>query len=156
MKVALERAQQPEVLALIEQLDAYQKPLYPAESHHGIDIDALSQGNVLFAVARNGTGQAVACGALVVGKTYAELKRMYTQPDQRGKGCARAVLALLEETAVSAGCTTFMLETGYLQPEAIAFYERAGYRRRGPFGDYRDDPNSVFMEKRLRTPASPP
>ena len=33
--------------------------------------------------------------------------------------------------------------------EAIAFYERAGYRRRGPFGDYQDDPNSVFMEKRL-------
>ena len=27
--------------------------------------------------------------------------------------------------------------------------ERAGYVRRGPFGDYSDDPLSVFMEKHL-------
>ena len=142
----------PPELSLIEQLDAYQKPLYPAESHHGIDIDALSQANVLFAVARNDAGRAVACGALVIETAHAELKRMYTLPDQRGKGVAGAVLALLEGTETSAGCRTFMLETGYLQLEAIAFYERAGYRRRGPFGDYQDDPNSVFMEKRLPAP----
>ena len=148
MNVAFEPAKQPEVLALIERLDAYQQPLYPAESHHGIDIDALGQANVLFAVARDDAGKAIACGALVVGSEFAELKRMYTQPEQRGKGVARAILALLEERAIQAGCRTFMLETGYLQPEAISFYERAGYRRRGPFGLYSDDPNSVFMEKR--------
>ena len=67
MNVTLEPANQPDVLALIDELDAYQKPLYPPESHHGIDIEALSQPNVLFAVARDGEGVAVACGALVVG-----------------------------------------------------------------------------------------
>ena len=40
-----------------------------------------------------------------------------------------------------------MLETGFLQPEALALYERHGYERCGPFGDYVDDPNSVFMRK---------
>jgi len=35
------------------------------------------------------------------------------------------------------------------QPEALALYAAAGYERRGPFGAYRDDPLSVFMEKRL-------
>lgn len=147
MNVALEPAAQPEVQALIEQLDAYQRPLYPAESHHGIDIDALSRPNVLFAVARGDAGEAIGCGALVVGAEYAELKRMYTLPGHRGRGVARAVLALLEDSAHRRGSTRFVLETGYLQPEAIAFYERAGYRRRSPFGDYVDDPNSVFMEK---------
>ena len=147
MHIALEPANQPDVLALIDELDAYQKPLYPPESHHGIDIAALSQPNVLFAVARSDGGQAVACGALVVGADYAELKRMYTAPPQRGRGVARAGLSLLEDTARSQGCTVFMLETGHLQPEALAFYERAGYRLRGPFGDYVEDPNSVFMEK---------
>ena len=147
MNVTLEPANQPDVLALIDELDAYQKPLYPAESHHGIDIDALSQPNVLFAVARDDAGRAIGCGALVVGDTYAELKRMYTLPAQRGRGVAKALLSLLEDSALARGCATFMLETGYLQPEAIAFYERAGYRRRGPFGDYADDPNSLFMEK---------
>lgn len=153
MHIALEPANQPDVLALIDELDAYQKPLYPPESHHGIDVDALSRPNVLFAVARDEAGLAVACGALVVGDAYAELKRMYTRPAQRGLGVAKRLLSLLEGAALDRGCTVFMLETGHRQPEAIAFYERAGYRRRGPFGDYVDDPNSLFMEK--RTPGRP-
>src|SRR2546430_1871001 len=63
-RVALEPPRQPEVLALIEELDAYQNVLYPAESNHGIDIDALSRPNVLFAVMRDGAGHAVGCGAV--------------------------------------------------------------------------------------------
>jgi putative acetyltransferase len=42
-----------------------------------------------------------------------------------------------------------MLETGPYQHQALGLYERLGYARRGPYGDYRDDPLSVFMEKRL-------
>lgn len=148
MHIAFEPANQPDVLALIEALDAYQKPLYPAESHHGIDIDALSQPNVLFAVARTAEGgTAVGCGALVLNADHGELKRMYTDPAQRGRGVASRLLQLLEAEANRRGCTRFMLETGYLQPEALALYERHGYQRCGPFGDYVDDPNSVFMRK---------
>jgi putative acetyltransferase len=42
-----------------------------------------------------------------------------------------------------------MLETGIYQPEALGLYERAGYVRRDPFGDYAPDPMSVFMQKTL-------
>lgn len=151
MNVALEPARQPEVQALIDQLDSFQRPLYPPESHHGIDIDALSQPNVLFAVARDDVEKAIACGAIVLEAEYGELKRIYTVPEQRGKGVAKAILSLLEHCAGLRGCTRFVLETGCLQPEAIAFYERSGYRRTGPFGEYAGDPNSVFMEKRVNT-----
>lgn len=147
--VSLEPAAQPEVIALIEALDAYQVPLYPAESHHGIDMAALSEPNVLFAVARDGQGAAVACGAIVVGPAYGELKRMYTLPSHRGQGIARALLVRLEAEAQARGVSEFTLETGYLQHEAIGLYERLGYRRCGPFGDYAEDPNSVFMHKRM-------
>lgn len=147
--VSLEPAAQPDVIALIEALDAYQVPLYPAESHHGIDMAALSQPNVLFAVARDGEGRAVACGAIVVGPDFGELKRMYTLPTHRGQGIARALLALLESEARSLGVRQFTLETGYLQHDAIGLYERLGYRRCGPFGDYAEDPNSVFMSKHV-------
>jgi putative acetyltransferase len=41
------------------------------------------------------------------------------------------------------------LETGVAQREALGLFEKAGYRLRGPFGDYRDDRLSVFMEKDL-------
>lgn len=147
MRITLESPDQPEVVALIDALDAYQKPLYPAESHHGIDIGALCRPNVLFAVARSDSGEALGCGAIVLEPGHGELKRMYTQPAHRGRGIAGALLRLLEEEARRRGCTRFMLETGYLQPEALAMYERFGYRRRGPFGDYAEDPNSVFMAK---------
>ena len=45
--------------------------------------------------------------------------------------------------------TTLRLETGIKQDAAIRLYESAGFHRRGPFGSYRDDPLSVFMEKPL-------
>jgi putative acetyltransferase len=147
MHISLESPDQPDVLRLIDELDAYQKPLYPPESHHGIDLAALSAPNVLFAVARDTEGEAVACGAIVLGHAYGELKRMYTSPAQRGRGIGRALLDFLESEARARGCSRFALETGYLQPEAISLYLRCGYVRCGPFGDYIEDPNSVFMQK---------
>jgi putative acetyltransferase len=41
------------------------------------------------------------------------------------------------------------LETGIYQTEAIGLYERWGFQRRPPFGEYRVDPNSVYFEKAL-------
>ncbi|NRF68236.1 GNAT family N-acetyltransferase [Aquincola sp. S2] len=147
MPIILEAPGQPDVLALIEALDAYQKPLYPAESHHGIDLNALSQPNVLFAVVRDDTGRAVGCGGIALERDYGELKRMFVDPQQRGKGLAKALLAFLEAEAMQRGCRLFTLETGYLQDDALGLYARAGYERCGPFGDYAEDPNSVFMRK---------
>lgn len=147
MRISLESPDQPDVIRLIDDLDAYQVPLYPLESHHGIDLDALRQTKVLFAVARNDAGEAVGCGAIVVEPDYGELKRMYVRPAQRGQGIAQRLLACLEAAAQERGCRAFALETGFRQPEAIRFYEQAGYVRCGPFGDYTDDPNSIFMRK---------
>lgn len=155
MNIRLEPAAQPEVIDLIEALDAYQKPLYPAESHHGIDLAALSAPEVIFAVARDDAGGAVACGAIVLDGRHGErgeLKRMYTLPACRGRGVAKALLATLEAEATRRGCREFVLETGFRQPEAIGLYERLGYQRCGPFGDYVDDPNSVFMHKAAPRP----
>jgi len=77
------------------------------------------------------------------------LKRMYVRPAVRGRGAAESVVNVLEGIAVANGYGELYLETGVLQHAAMAFYERIGFRRRGPFGDYRDDPTSVFMEKAL-------
>jgi putative acetyltransferase len=147
MPIAIERADQPDVMRLIEELDAYQKPLYPPESHHGVDIAALCRSNVVFAVARSSDGQAVGCGAVVLGEEYGELKRMYVVPGHRGLGIAKALLAFLESQASAAGVKTLKLETGYKQSEAIDLYSQSGYIRCAPFGDYTEDPNSVFMSK---------
>jgi putative acetyltransferase len=150
MRIALERPDQPEVVRLIDELDAYQKPLYPPESHYGIDMDALMQPHVLFAVARSDSGEAVGCGAAVLNDGWGEIKRMFVRPALRGRGVAQGIIAFLERSVRERGFALMRLETGVSQPEALRFYENAGYVRRGPFADYPDDPLSVFMEKALQ------
>lgn len=149
MNIERESPDQPEVIALIAELDAYQDTLYPPESRHSLDLASLKQANVAFVVARNASGQAIGCGAVVVNSEYGELKRMYVHPQSRGEGVARRVLALLESNARSFGCKLLKLETGPRQPEALRLYASCGYERRGPFGKYTNDPLSVFMQKRI-------
>ncbi|VWB22744.1 GCN5-like N-acetyltransferase [Burkholderia lata] len=149
MTIAFESPDQPDVIALIADLDAYQDTLYPPESRHALDIASLKQSNVLFAVARDSEGQALGCGAIVLNPEFGELKRMYVSPRGRGQGMARKLMAMLESRAVDSGCKVIRLETGPYQPEALALYASAGYQRRGPFGGYTDDPLSVFMQKHI-------
>lgn len=151
MHIAFETPNQPEVIALIADLDAYQLTLYPPESVYALDLPSLMQPHVKFAVAREGdaAGAIVGCCAMVLSPEYGEIKRLYVRPAGRGKGTGRRLLGLLEQAALDAGCAHMVLETGPAQPEAIALYERQGFTRCGPFGDYLDDPLSVFMRKNL-------
>jgi putative acetyltransferase len=82
------------------------------------------------------------------GDGSAEVKSMYVLPEARGRGVGRAVLAAIED-ALRGRVDVLRLETGTRQDAAIRLYESAGFRRHGPFGGYRDDPLSVFMEKPL-------
>lgn len=144
-----ERPDQPDVIALIRQSDALMQSLYPAESNHLADIDALARPQVHFFVARE-DGSALGCGAFVLGENNsAEMKRVFVDPAARGKGIARAIMDALEREAAKLGVRLMRLETGTRQPEAITLYRKCGYVERGPFGLYRPDPLSLFMEKRL-------
>jgi len=138
----------PEVGELIEQLDRYQAGLYPAASNHLVPAELLRRPDVVFLTARLG-GRVVGCGAFVNRGEYAEIKRMFVVPESRGKKVGRRLLDELERRARAAGLRLARLETGVAQPEALRLYERAGYRRRGPFGDYPEDPCSMFLEKAL-------
>src|SRR5471032_2236456 len=143
MHIAFESPDQPEVIALIADLDAYQLSLYPPESVYALDLESLMQPHVRFAVARDAAGAAVGCGAIVLTPEYGEIKRMYVRPACRGQGAARRMLAMLEQAAQAQGCPAMTLETGPAQPQALALYRRHGFEVCGPYGDYRDDPLSV-------------
>ena len=58
-----------------------------------------------------------------------EVKRMWTAAGHRRKGYASQVLTGLEDATRAAGYSTLLLETGPLQPEAIALYTGRGYHR---------------------------
>src|SRR5262245_56098464 len=95
-------------------------------------------------------GRAVACGAFrPMAPGVAEIKRMFVEPDYRGRGFARRILTTLEGQARLAGYQTVRMETGTLQPEAIRLYESAGYHRIRNYGAYADKSRSVCFEKQL-------
>ncbi len=85
----------------------------------------------------------------------AEIKRMYVVPGARGLGLARRMLAHLEATALEAGVEAMVLETGLMQPEAIALYESSGYVPIPGFGYYRDSEVNACFAKRLISRACP-
>jgi GNAT superfamily N-acetyltransferase len=83
------------------------------------------------------------------GEVAAEVRRMYVSPQFRGRGLARALLAQLETTARDSGYAQMILETGSVQPEAIALYRSSGYEDVPPFGHYAGSPLSVSLGKPL-------
>jgi putative acetyltransferase len=142
-----------EVRRLVEELNEWLAARYPAEQRHGLALEQLIQPRIRFFIARL-DGVAAGCGGVEIGGGDAEVKRMYTRQEGQRRGVARALLDRLEAEARAAGATVLRLETGIHQPEAIAFYERAGFRRCAAFGRYAAMPpasvaTSLFMEKPL-------
>jgi putative acetyltransferase len=139
---------EPSIRVLIDALDQYMIPLYPAESNHLLDIETLRQPEMRFFSARVGD-DVMGCGGCWLHGDYAEIKRVYVSPSARGLGLAKKLMQRIEDEARACGRTIARLETGIHQPEALGLYRALGYVDRGPFGNYAKDPNSVFMEKRL-------
>jgi len=74
---------------------------------------------------------------------------MYVRPAARRKGVARAILRELERIAADLGYSAIRLETGDVQPEAIALYTAEGYHRIESYGEHAEDPRSRCFEKRV-------
>lgn len=137
------------VQELIAELDCYLEALYPPESRHGLSIAALQDQSVTLFIARI-DNKLVGCGAIkLLTPGYAEIKRMYVRPDDRGKGVGRKILQQIEVFAKQAKVHTLRLETGIYQTEAIALYQKCGFSSIPPFGDYLPDPLCLFFEKRV-------
>ncbi|PRY67398.1 putative acetyltransferase [Glaciihabitans tibetensis] len=149
--VAIEPPRQAAVLELLRHSDEYAFALYPADSCYLLDITELEAPHVsVFVGRRDATVAGIA--ALVLhgsGTGIAELKRLFVADSARGHGVAGTILQALEEHAAAAGIAQLRLETGALQPEAIALYEKRGYRHVPRFGQYVNDELSVCMEKTL-------
>jgi putative acetyltransferase len=146
--IAIENPSQPDIVALLRAADDWYAALYPAESNHLLDVSTLQQPDTAFFVARE-NGTLLGFGAVVRRAGYAEIKRMFLAPAARGRKLGRRILETLEAHAAQNGIRCCRLETGVSQPEAIGLYRSAGYADIAPFGDYRADPLSLFMEKRL-------
>ncbi len=124
----------------------------PAESVHALDLDALRSPDITFWSAREGD-ELVGCAALKeLDPRTGEIKSMRTARARRGSGVASKILEHIIDEAKRRAYDRLNLETGAM-PEfapARALYTRYGFEPRGPFADYTDDPNSVYMTKKLQ------
>jgi putative acetyltransferase len=158
---------------LLERSDKYMASLYPAESNHLVSSESLRSGDALFLgafIAGEHEAGAVSvqldylppprhCFGCVAarfyrGHGYAEIKRLFVEEAFRGNAVARKLMSAIEAGVVAEGIDCARLEMGIYQPEAEALYRSLGYRVIPPFGDYRVDPLSQFLEKALRSDKS--
>jgi GNAT superfamily N-acetyltransferase len=145
--IVAERPDTEDATVLIDELEGHLGPLYPRESRHGYSVEKLLKEAVAFFVIRH-DGMLAGCGGVkLFGTAYGEIKRMYVRPQFRGLGLGKLMLQHLADFARERGVTVLRLETGIHQSEAIGLYERFGFQRIPPFGEYKQDPLSVFFER---------
>jgi putative acetyltransferase len=151
MKIKIDDLQHPAIHALLNEHLQNMYELSPPESVHALNLEKLRAPDITFWTAWE-NDVLLGCGALKeLDRKHGEIKSMRTPLAHRRKGAGRAILAYIIEVAKGRGYERLSLETG----SAAAFkpaqklYEGFGFTYCGPFGDYAEDPNSVFMTLRL-------
>jgi len=144
------RPDSAEAVQLINELDEYlMSHPYTPESRHAFSVAKLVREGVAFFIARYEGAAAGCAGIKMFGSEYGEVKRMYVRPARRGLGLGKLMLNHLAEYAREREVGVLRLETGIYQTEAIGLYERYGFQRRPPFGEYKEDPLSLYFEKSI-------
>ena len=138
----------PDASALLDASQALMRALFNPEDNHFLSHDALALPDVRFFIARE-RDQAIGCGAMKIFEGYGEIKSFFVTDAARGKGVGAALLRQIEDQARDEGLSLLRLETAEDLSAACRLYEREGFTRCGPFGDYAATDVSVFMEKSL-------
>ena len=156
MKIEIDDLSRPAIHALLNEHLLSMYALSPPESVHALDLDRLRAPGITFWSAWD-KGLLLGCGALKeLDSTHGEVKSMRTPSALRRTGAGRALLMHIMNVARSRAYQRLSLETGAVGAfkAAQTLYTSAGFVVCGPFGDYREDPHSVFMTLQL-PPAVP-
>lgn len=151
MDIRIDDLKGPEIRGLLEEHLRSMHLHSPPESVHALDIEALRQPEITFwTVWEN--GELLGCGALKeLDPQHAEIKSMRTSSQHLRKGIAKYLLNHIVKEARQRGYKHLSLETGSMEAfePARRMYVGFGFEYCGPFADYVEDPNSVFMKKEL-------
>ena len=157
MKIELDDLSQLDIHVLLDEHLQSMHTLSPPGSVHAFDLEALRKPCMTFWSAREGS-LLLGCGALKeLEYQHGEIKSMRTPAALRRRGAGRAILAHIIGVAKSRSYERLSLETGAMEAfwPAHRLYESFGFVSCGPFGDYTEDPHSVFMTLRLQASGYP-
>ena len=141
----------PEFHALIETHAELMLSLSPPGSCHFLPMDGLRAPDVTVWEIRDGEAL-VGCGGLKeLSGEHGEIKSMHTLQAKRGSGLGRKMLEHVLSEARRRGYQRLSLETGSTEgfKPARTLYQSCGFEICPPFGDYAEDPHSVFMTRPL-------
>jgi len=145
--VAWHRQRHVEDIALIERYfdaDAFDRELEMLPGYY-----APPKGSLLIAYEDSRPAGCVALRDL--GDEICEMKRMFVQPEFRGRGIGLALANRVLENARSLGYHRIRLDTSHRQDEAMNLYRKLGFTEIEPYHDVSDDLRAwlVFFEMRL-------
>lgn len=151
LDIRVDNLKSPEVVALIREHLASMEFTSPPQSRHALDVEGLQCSNVTFWAMWDGQKLAGVGALKHLTRDHAEIKSMRTASAYLRKGVGSRVLSHILREAKQRGYTRLSLETGamkYFEP-ARKLYSEYGFTVCPPFGDYVDDPNSIFMTKHM-------
>ena len=157
MHIETDDLSRPAIHALLNEHLQSMYALSPPESVHALDLDKLRSPDITFWSVWDGS-LLLGCGAIKqLSATHGEIKSMRTPDALRRRGAGRAMLAHIVGEARARGYQRLSLETGSVPgfEPAQKLYQSSGFTCCGPFGDYVEDPYSLFMTLSLSSPHQP-
>lgn len=151
MEIKVDDLRDPRIHELLDEHLQNMMAISPPESVHALDLDELRQPEITFWAAWE-SDELLGCGAIKeLDAAHAEVKSMRTASAHLRKGVASQILIHMLDEAKSRGYRRVSLETGSMDEfePARRLYKLFGFEFCGPFADYREDPNSVFMTKAI-------
>jgi putative acetyltransferase len=152
MQIRTDDVTDPAVIQLLQEHLQSMTLHSPPESIHALDLGALRQSDITFWAAWR-DDELLGCGALKqLDEQHGEVKSMRTAANHLRKGVAASLLQHILDESERRGYERLSLETGSAAAfaPAHALYARFGFVFCKPFGDYVEDPYSVFMTRELR------
>ena len=138
----------PHFISLVNQLDEHLTLVDGAKHDYYHQFNGIE--GIPYVILIHSNDQPVACGAI---KPYddatAEIKRMYTLPDSRGKGLGKTILQELEQWATELGFNKLILETGISFAAANSLYKKYGFTQIPNYDQYKDVKDSVCFQKAI-------
>ena len=151
MKIIIDDLRGPEIAELLAEHLGSLAEVTPVKSRHALNLDELRRPEITFWSVWQGN-QLAGCGALKhLDAEHGEIKSMRTSKSHLRQGVATAVLQQIVSEAGRRGYRRLSLETGampYFEPARL-LYRKFGFTVCGPFNGYVEDPNSVFMTRKL-------
>jgi putative acetyltransferase len=152
MEILVDDLSGPEIVKFLDEHIQEMKAVTPPESKHALDLDGLRVPDVTFWTVME-DGAVVGCGAVKVldASSHGEIKSMRVAPSHRRSGVASMLLQHIISEARQMGLSRLFLETGsfeFFEP-ARRLYIKHGFEYCGPFANYKENPNNVFMTKPL-------